>query len=162
MYLLDANAFMEAKRLYYSFRIAPGFWEWLSDQFQAGAIASVRAVYDEVSAGDDDLSSWAKDPALKDFWLPDSAESISVMAELASWANHPDRIFKGPAVDEFMASADLRLIALAKVTRASVVTRETSEPSSRKRIKIPDAANAVGVRSLQPFPVYENLGLTLS
>ena len=26
MYLLDANAFMEANRLYYAFDIAPRFW----------------------------------------------------------------------------------------------------------------------------------------
>jgi hypothetical protein len=29
MYLVDANAFMEANRLYYAFDIAPGFWTWL-------------------------------------------------------------------------------------------------------------------------------------
>lgn len=38
MYLLEANAFGEANRLYYAFDIAPGFWNWLVDssQFQPG------------------------------------------------------------------------------------------------------------------------------
>jgi len=31
MFLLDANAFMEANRLYYAFDLAPGFWTWLED-----------------------------------------------------------------------------------------------------------------------------------
>ena len=29
MYLLDTNVFIEAKNRYYSFDLAPGFWEWL-------------------------------------------------------------------------------------------------------------------------------------
>lgn len=53
MYLLDANAFMEAKRLYYSFRIAPGFWQWLTTEFTARRIASISAVRDEIAAGDE-------------------------------------------------------------------------------------------------------------
>ncbi len=32
MHLLDANAFMEANRLYYAFDIAPGFWTWPATQ----------------------------------------------------------------------------------------------------------------------------------
>lgn len=142
MYLLDANAFMEASRLYYSFQIAPGFWQWLSDSFRAGTVASVTAVHDEIAVGDDDLADWAKDPELRRFWLPDSAESISVMAELAVWANSPERIYKPSAISEFMGSADLRLIAQAKAVGATVVTRETSEPHSRRKIKIPDAAHS--------------------
>lgn len=51
MHLLDANAFMEASRLYYSFQIAPRYWEWLVDKFNEGEIASVEAVYDEITAG---------------------------------------------------------------------------------------------------------------
>lgn len=161
MRLLDANAFMEAKRLYYSFRIAPGFWEWLLDQFRSKKIASIKAVYDEIAAGDDELSEWAKSPDLEDVWLTDSAASVSALSELAGWATHRDRVFKASAIDEFMASADFRLVAQAKAIGATVVSRETSEPHSRRRIKLPDAAHAIGVRTQQPFSVYEQLGLHL-
>jgi hypothetical protein len=162
MHLLDANAFMEASRLYYSFRIAPGYWDWLVEKFEAGEIASVEAVYDEIKAGSGDLVTWAKDPAIDGFWLPDTAASVAATGYLATWANHPDRPFKQAAVDEFMASADLRLAAQACAIGATVVTRETSDPGCKKRVKLPDAAKSVGVHCIQPFVAYERLGLTLS
>lgn len=162
MYLFDANAFMEASRLYYSFKIAPGFWDWLVEKYETDEIASVESVYDEITAGSGDLVDWAKDSALADFWLPDTAESVAAIGDLASWATHADRPFSQAAVDEFMASADLRLAAQASAVGAIVVTRETSDPGCRRRVKLPDAANAVGVACVQPFPAYEQLGLTLS
>ncbi|WP_353952481.1 DUF4411 family protein [Knoellia sp. S7-12] len=67
-----------------------------------------------------------------------------------------------PPVDEFMASADLRLAARAGALGATVVTRETSDPGCKKRVKLPDAARAVGVNRIQPFNACGRLGLTLS
>jgi predicted nicotinamide N-methyase len=58
------------------------------------------------------------------------------MAELAAWANEPPRLYRQEAVDEFMASADLKLIAHAIVSGATVVTREQPAPDSRRKIKI--------------------------
>ncbi len=55
MHLLDANAFMEANRLYYGFDIAPGFWTWLGDPSLVGQVASIDAVKDEITAGTGDL-----------------------------------------------------------------------------------------------------------
>jgi predicted nucleic acid-binding protein len=162
MYLFDSNAFMEAARLYYSFNIAPGYWDWLVEKHKANEIASITSVYDEITAGEGDLVDWAKDSALDGFWLPDTDQSIVATAELAAWANHADRPFRQSAVDEFMGSADLRLAAQASAIGATVVTRETSEPGCKKRVKLPDAAKAVGVKCVQPFVAYERLGLTLS
>ena len=74
---------------------------------------------------------------------------------------HPDRIFKQSAVDEFLDSADFSLIAQAMALGAIVVTRETSEPNCKKRVKIPDACLAMGVDCMQPFEVYSALRLRL-
>ncbi len=46
MYLLDANAFMEANRLYYAFDIAPGFWTWLGDPSLTGEVPGVQVLSD--------------------------------------------------------------------------------------------------------------------
>jgi len=162
MHLFDTNAFMEASRLYYSFRIAPGYWDWLVEMFKAGYIASVEAVYDEITAGSGALVEWAKDSALDGFWLPDTDASVAAIGHLATWAAHPARPFKQAAVDQFMTSADLRLTAQASALGATLVTRETSDPECKKRVKLPDAAGAVGVECIQPFVAYERLGLTLS
>lgn len=160
MYLLDANAFMEANRVYYAFDIAPGFWSWLADPRHIGNVASVGAVKDEITAGTGDLVTWAS--ALPDtFWLADTAETVTAITQLATWANDPARSYRQEAVDEFMGAADLRLIAHAMAAGATVVTREQPRPESKKKIQIPDVCNAVGVGWTDPFSAYRALGLRL-
>lgn len=160
MYLLDANAFMEANRLYYAFDIAPGFWTWLGDPSHAGQIASIEAVKDEISAGTGDLVEWARArPAT--FWLTEHEDTLAAMTELVSWAADPSRQFRQDAVDEFLGSADLKLISHAMASGATVVTREQPAPDSKKKVKIPDTCNAFNVAWTDPFSLYRALGLRL-
>lgn len=85
MHLLDANAFMEASRLYYAFDIAPGFWVWLADDDLTGEVGSIDAIKDEITAGTGDLVDWAN--ALPEpFWLKNDEDVLTSMTELASWA----------------------------------------------------------------------------
>lgn len=137
MYLLDANAFMEANRLYYAFDIAPGFWTWLEDPALNGKVASIQAIRGEITAGSGDLVDWAK-RLPSSFWLPDTTEVVGAMAQVSEWANSPDRQYKQAAVTEFMGSADL------------------------SRIKIPDVCNAFNVTWTDPFSAYRLLGLRLN
>ena len=86
MYLLDANAFMEANRLYYGFDIAPGFWTWLGDPSLAGKAASIDSVKDEITSGTGDLVDWARArPSI--FWLADTEEVLAAMREHHHHAN---------------------------------------------------------------------------
>ena len=55
-YLLDANVFIEAKNRHYGFDFCPAFWDWLVAQNQAGKVASVEKVADELRVGKDDLA----------------------------------------------------------------------------------------------------------
>lgn len=160
MHLLDANAFMEANRLYYAFDIAPGFWKWLGDGSLAGQVGSIEAIREEITAGTGNLVTWATSlpPA---FWVDDTDDVVTAMAELAAWANEASRRYRQEAVDEFMASADLKLIAHAMVSGATVVTREQPAPESKKRIKIPDVCNEFHVSWTDPFSAYRALGLRL-
>jgi len=86
---------------------------------------------------------------------------VAAMAELAAWAYEPSRQYRQDAVDEFMASADLKLVAHAMVSGATVVTREQPAPDSTKRIKIPDVCNEFQVSWTDPFSAYRALGLRL-
>ncbi|WP_154663661.1 DUF4411 family protein [Saccharomonospora iraqiensis] len=160
MYLLDANAFMEAARLYYGFDFAPGFWDWLEDPILGGRVGSVAAVRTEILAGKGELVDWAnKLPA--EFWLEDSADSLDNLARLATWANDKDRPYGQAAVSDFMASADIRIIALAMAVGGVVVTREVPAPQSKTRVKIPDVCRAFEVPYETPFEVYRQLGMKL-
>ncbi|HEB78152.1 MAG TPA: DUF4411 family protein, partial [Methylothermaceae bacterium] len=59
-YLLDANVFMASNNLHYGLDFCPAFWDWLIDRNQAGQVFSIDKVKDEIEAGDDELSEWAK------------------------------------------------------------------------------------------------------
>lgn len=160
-YLFDANTFMEAARLYYSFDLAPGFWEWLVSESMRESIGSVEAVKEEITAGEGDLVDWAQDKASADFWRPVTEATVEAAAALAEWAAEPGHAYTQAAVDEFLSKADFWIVAEAMATGSTVVTREVSAPNSKKSIKIPDACTAFAVQCDQPFPVYARLGLRL-
>lgn len=160
MYLMDSNAFMEANRLYYAFDIAPGFWEWLGDPSLVGQVGSIDAVKDEITAGHGDLVDWAR-ARPSTFWLADTDAVVTAMAKLSAWATDPSRQYRQEAVDEFLDSADYKLIAHAMADGATVVTREQPAPESKKKIKIPDVCHAFGVAWTDPFSLYRALGMRL-
>lgn len=86
MYLLDANALIEASRLYYSKHLAPGSWDWLVAEHCKGTLWSVDAIRTELIPDKeshwDDLSRWAAQ-APKTFWaIPQgSFQSMTLVAE---------------------------------------------------------------------------------
>lgn len=158
MYLLDANTFMEASRLYYGFDTAPGFWTWISAQ--GDQVGSIRAVKDEIAAGTGELVTWAQQRPDR-FWASESDAVVSALRDLADWAVDPGRQYRQEAITEFLDSADYELIAHALAFGATVVTRERPAPESRKKIKIPDACDAFKVPWTDPFSLYRNLGMRL-
>jgi hypothetical protein len=160
MFLLDANAFMEASRLYYDFDIAPGFWSWLEKPSLAGQVGSMQVIKDEITAGTGQLVTWASGLP-PEFWLQETAETVAVMADLSAWAAHPSRPYSQAAVNEFLGSADLRIVAHASAIGATVVTREQPGPDSKKSVKIPEACDEVNVVWTDPFSAYRALGLQL-
>ena len=160
-YLLDANALMEASRLYCGFDIAPGFWQWLANPSLHSRVGSVDAVKREIQAGHGPLVSWARGLPLG-FWVAEGPSTVGSLAAAMSWVSDSSRAYGQDARSGFAASADLRLIAVAHAEGHSVVTRETRSPDSRKRVKIPDVCDALGVPCVQPFDAYRDLGLRLT
>lgn len=160
MYLLDADTFITPSRLHYSFDIAPGFWEWLAKTTTRQHLASVEAVRDEIAVGHGDLVTWAAHLPT-DFWIQHGTDSLQCAHDLSNWVVHPDRIYRQAAQSEFLGKADYHLIAQAKAGDHTVVTLEQPAPMSQRRIKIPDACDAMGVRCIGPYEVYRHLGLRL-
>lgn len=90
MYLLDANAFMEANRHYYAFDLAPGFWTWLQDPALADQVASVEAIKQEITGGNAQLVDWARE-LRPEFWWQDDAGTVQAMGRLVRWATDSAR-----------------------------------------------------------------------
>ena len=87
---------------------------------------------------------------------------MSEYSKVLNWAqnkNNPE--FKQEAILEFAQVADAFLVAAAAAKGYTLVTNETSDPSCRKRVKIPDACNAVGVRYCDLNMVLRELGLKI-
>ncbi|WP_027020770.1 DUF4411 family protein [Corynebacterium sputi] len=155
MYLLDANILIDAKNRYYAFDLAPGFWEWIDKAHQSRSIASIDAVQKELIAGNDDLADWAKSKT--GFFLPVDQASVQLFPTLTQWASNGD--YRQDAINEFTGqNADYQLIAYAKAHRHVVVTNERSQPLSKRRIMIPDACQAMGVATEDPFTMLRKSG----
>jgi hypothetical protein len=156
MYLLDANVFIDAKNRHYAFDIVPGFWDWLERAHQAGTVYTVQKVYDEVVAGGDDLSVWIQSQPAS-FRLAPGAGDQASLRTVSQWAVSGS--YAQAAVASFLASADYFIVAQAHSLGYTVVTQETAGSGSKKRIKIPDACNAVGVPWLTPFKMLSTEGV---
>ncbi len=146
-YVLDANVFISAKNNHYGFEFCPAFWDWLDDANAAGSVRSVERVYDELIERDDDLSAWAR--ARRTFFPGLTPDDVRAVAAVNRWAN--DSADYDPAAKaEFADAADSFLVAQARAGDHTVVTHERIS-DGRKRIKIPNAAAANGVRWCTPF-----------
>ncbi|MFJ6419200.1 DUF4411 family protein [Paeniglutamicibacter sp. NPDC091659] len=150
-YLLDANVFVTAKNAHYGLDFVPGFWEWIAANHSSGKLRSIDKVGHELLRGHDELAEWAKARPSGFFATCSPAKITPGLIDLAKWASSPAKSFKPSAISEFLQSADYYLVAHAKAEGYVVVTHETSEPNSKKRVKIPDACHHLGVQYINPF-----------
>lgn len=160
MFLLDTNVFITAKNKYYGPDFAPGFWEWIADEYQGRGISTISAVRAELLAQDDELSDWARTMP-EGFWLEEDERDGNSLRAVSRWAMSENQRFFPYARAEFLAKADYRLVAMALSRDHVVVTHEVPAPDSKKSIKIPDACRHFGVECRDPFEVFRELGLLL-
>lgn len=161
-YLLDSDALISAKALYYRPSYCRGFWDWLEDCRAADAICSIDKVRDELLAGDEDdhLVQWAKEKNSDGFFLS-TRGAMTTYAAVANWAQSQKPPFKQGGLARFLRAdaADAWLVAFAMKHpgQYTIVTNEIGAPERRSDIKIPDAAQAMGVPTMKLFELLELL-----
>ena len=113
----------------------PAFWDWLTRENEAGSVASVERVLDELKAGDDELAEWAEAHGARFFLAPDenTAAALSLVSRWATGQN-----YDAAAVATFLQVADYWLVAHALAHNCVVVTHEVPADTIKK-IKIPNA-----------------------
>ena len=146
-YLLDANIFIQAKNLQYGFDFCPAFWDWLAQSNTAGTVFSIQQVADELQAGGDDLSDWAKARG-DSFFLPPDNAVLPALSAVSAWATGQN--YDPAAVNTFLQVADYWLVAFALAHGHTLVTHEVTGNSTRK-IKIPNACVGLNVRFMTPY-----------
>lgn len=162
MFVLDANIFIEAHRRYYSFDIAPGFWQHLQQQAANGRLLSIDWVYREIAKNDEDdeLRGWANNEFLEFFQSTDSETVFAAYREVISWAMTQSQ-FSDAAKSEFASVADSWLVAYAKAFGCIVVTHETYSPNIKRKIPIPNACVALGITYINTFDMLRQLNIKL-
>lgn len=146
-YLLDANVFIQAKRLHYGLDFCPAFWEWLIAENGKGNVVSIEKVSDEIEAGGDELWSWAEQRGDAFFRKP-GASLPAALGTVSTWATGQN--YEQAAINTFLQVADYFLVGQALADGHTVVTHEIPS-TSKKRIKIPDACLGVKVTFVTPF-----------
>ncbi|MGI8402017.1 MAG: DUF4411 family protein [Gemmatimonadaceae bacterium] len=147
-YLLDANIFIQARKLHYGFDFCPAFWEWLDRENKADRVLSIEKVGDELDAGDDDLKDWAAARGAALFLPPDQA-MLQSLPRVSTWVS--GRPYSPAAVSTFFQLADYYLVGRALAHSDVLVTHEISEPLSKKKVKIPDVCIGLGIKCVTPF-----------
>lgn len=146
-YVLDANVFISAKNLHYGLDFCPAFWEWLIHGANTGAVLSIDKVADEIEAGGDDLSGWARGPGQVQFRRTHGALAPQ-LGQVSNWTMAQQ--YTPAAINIFLQGADYYLVAHALAGGHTVVTQEKASQSAN-RIKIPDACLGLGVRFMTPW-----------
>lgn len=144
-YLLDADVFIQAQNMHYSFAVCPGFWGWLDDAHSKGKLLSIKDVRDELMRLEDDLSKWAK-PRSKMFLDRNDEGTYESLKILSGWV---EANYLSPAQSEFFGAADFFLVGYAHAHSHTVVTHETF--AKGLKVKIPVACQAMGVSYMTPF-----------
>lgn len=151
-YLFDADVLINAKNFHYNPAFCPEFWDWIVSGHNVGLLFGIDKVRDELLNGnrDDPLYAWARSEALGEFFL-NSKSATARWAQLSQWANDPKRGYFEAAKAKFLddESADAWLVALAAHEGDfQIISNEASRPEEKRDIKLPDAAAALGVKTI--------------
>lgn len=102
---------------------------------------------DEINAGHDELSQWAKNQT-EGFFLKPDANMAAVFPTVSQWASSQN--YEAVAINTFMQVADYYLVYHALGHGFIVVTHEVPA-NSKKRIKIPNVCVGLGIKFKSPY-----------
>ncbi len=145
-YCLDSNTFIEAKNRYYGLDFCPAYWDWLDQEATSGQLLCVRAIYDEVADGKDDLAAWIKARS-SGAWLCkiDAEDTQRAFKQVVTYVESRRGQYTDDAIATFMGRGDPWLIAYCLAHGHALVTQERPQPEAKRRVPIPDVCNALGV-----------------
>ncbi|HEY0366477.1 MAG TPA: DUF4411 family protein [Pyrinomonadaceae bacterium] len=160
-YVLDANAFIQAKRRFFGLDFCPGDWRALIWHQQQGRLCSIDKVQHELSRGGDDLSDWVEQQlGATAFTTTSTPEVAAVYGQMLAWVIAQSQ-FLDSAKAEFQQVADGWLAAFAKANNYIVVTLEEFDPLVRKKVPLPNVCRAFDVETITPFEMLRRLGVRL-
>ena len=156
-YLLDANAFIEAKDRYYGFDICPGYWSSLIAQHRANRLCSLDRIEDELDQQDDVVKEWIENSVPDTFFKKTEDQAvIDKFQEMMNWVYSQSQ-FTDAAKTEFASVADGWVIAYAAVNGMVVVTHEQYAPDARRKVPMPNVCIEFDVAYVDTFAMLRDL-----
>lgn len=153
IFLIDSNSLITPYLNFYPFDFAGNFWRQMESHITDGEIAILDAVKNEVLQGKDKLREWMEHIDIGNYIDHREPQILQQYGEVLSFIQG-EKCYKTAALAEWArgSSADPWLIATAKVKDYTIITFEThnnnlSTWNPSKRAKIPDVADAFGVRA---------------
>ena len=159
VYIFDTNIFIRSKNEM-PMDIWPTFWERFREMVNSDKIFTSITVKDEIDKGKDELTEWLKQNAPKSFYLSLDADVMAQYTITQNWAKS-NSVYTQTALNTFANVADAYLVATAAAKQMTLVTYEGSSPNSKKRVMIPDACNALGVRYCDLNTVLKEMGIKI-
>lgn len=158
-YIFDTNIFIRSKHEM-PMDLWPTFWTKVAGMINSGNVFSNIQVKGEIDKGGDELTNWMKSHVPAGFYVENEPDVMVKYADVMNWAQS-NAVYKPEAIAEFAQVADAYLVATAAAKGYTLVTNETADPMCRRRVKIPDACNALGVRFCDLNTVLRELGITI-
>lgn len=164
-YILDTNIFIEAARRYYSFDFGSKFWDFLINEAKKGVICSIDKVFEEIKQGNenDPLRKWAVSSFVNYFFSTINNVVLQHYQEIIKIVNSKNNQYSENAINEFLKedNADAWIIAYAKYQNLIVVTHESYNPNSRKKVLIPNVCKTFKIECIDTFQMLKNLNFKL-
>ena len=157
LYVLDANAFINAWRDHYPIDVFPEVWIQLESHCRQGNLRSIDKIREEIKSPIE-LVAWTEAIGEEMFVSTEEIGIAQAYSELQIWAQSSVR-FTQAAKEEFATVADGWLAAYAKVTGAVVVTHEELDPNVRRRIPLPSACDEADVTFVKTIDMFRGLGI---
>jgi rRNA-processing protein FCF1 len=154
-YCLDTNVLIQAWQKYYSPKICPSYWEVLNNLGIQKKIFIPKAVYDEITRTEDELSKWIK---VSDIPIHELSESVTNYLNII-FATNPNHKFLVDNVKQ-RSLADPWVIAHAMSENACVVTKEEKVMAvNSDKIKIPNVCSNMNIRCINDYDFIEELNM---
>lgn len=149
-YCLDADSLITPKNGPYGFAIWPDFWVFLAGQVRLGRVYSCWGVYEEWTAGNDELAEWVKE-FRADGLCTEPSEMVQMRYK--EIVNYVQRTYSEANSAKFLKGGDPWVIAQASIDKTTVVTFETLVDSTSKKCKVPNICQRYGVEWLNLYKV---------
>jgi len=162
-YLIDTSSLITPFKRYYPFDLAPPFWKSMEAKIKDGSIVLLDKVYDEVTAGDDELTEWLSGIENISIVSHKDADIVKKCGEILSYVQACG-FYRPKALAEWADAkvADAWIVACASVQNHTVVTFEEPNGNLAKgspcsRAKIPEICDVFDVEYTNLFEMMRQL-----